>query len=62
VIRLPDDLPLEQPPLLWQPCRESLSPFYPFYVPRIPATQQLFYIRTADGEAFPHLTTDEVGL
>ncbi len=44
------------PHLVWRPCRESLSPFYPFRM--IIWGPHRVYVRIADGAAFTSLTTD----
>lgn len=47
------------PTLVWKPCRESLSPFWPFYMFTIGS--QHIYVRI-DGEIFTHLTDTGKGL
>jgi len=47
------------PALVWRPCRESLSPFYPFYLITL-GTQRL-YLRV-DGQLFTRLTLTGRGL
>jgi len=44
---------------VWRPCRESLSPFYPFKVVNYGANR--LYVR-ADGRVFTHLTTSGRGI
>ncbi len=58
-IRLLDDLYCVYPTLVWRPCRESLSPFYPFRMITIGARR--VYIRT-DGRVFTKLTTNVRGI
>ena len=48
------------PSLVWQPCRESLSPFYPFRMILL-GTHRLF-VRIFDGSVFTALTNDQGGL
>jgi len=48
------------PTLVWQPCRESLSPFGPFAM--ITLGQQRVYWRLIDGAVFTSLTLGERGL
>jgi hypothetical protein len=48
---------VEEPNLIWMPCNESQSPFYPFYEVR--DGQTTFYVRI-DGAVFPNLTTTRV--
>jgi hypothetical protein len=48
------------PTLVWQPCRESLSPFYPFRMILLGAHR--LYVRIFDGAAFTALTNDQGGL
>ena len=45
---------VEEPNLIWKPCNESQSPYYPFYEVR--DGQTTFYVRI-DGEVFTNLTT-----
>ena len=47
------------PHLVWQPCRESLSPYYPFHLFTLGAHR--FYVRV-DGEVFTSLTLDLKGI
>lgn len=47
------------PTLVWKPCRESLSPFYPFHVVTI-GGRRLYY--RVDGRLFTHLTPAGRGL
>lgn len=47
------------PTLVWKPCKESLSPYYPFYMVTIGAHH--IYIRI-DGAVFTSLTTDTRGI
>lgn len=47
------------PVLVWKPCRESLSPFYPFYLFTIGGHS--IYVRT-DGQIFTHLHEDDHGI
>lgn len=47
------------PTLVWMPCNESLSPFYPFQV--VSAGDLLLYVRI-DGKIFTHLSTDGKGM
>ncbi len=49
-----------QPSLVWRPCRESLSPFYPFRV--LSQGTQRLYVRIFDGAVFTTLTNDRGGL
>lgn len=44
---------------VWRPCRESLSPYYPFKVVNYGANR--LYVR-ADGRVFTHLTTSGRGI
>jgi hypothetical protein len=46
--------------LVWQPCRESLSPFYPFFMLSVGAHR--LYVRVFDGAVFTALTNDVGGL
>jgi hypothetical protein len=48
------------PALVWQPCRESLSPFYPFRM-ILHGAHRLF-VRVYDGAVFTALTNDLGGL
>jgi hypothetical protein len=48
------------PGLVWRPCRESLSPFYPFRMISLGA--HLLYVRAFDGAVFTTLTNDLGGL
>ena len=45
---------VEEPNLIWKPCNESQSPYYPFY--EVSDGQTTFYVRI-DGEVFTNLTT-----
>jgi hypothetical protein len=47
------------PSLVWRPCRESLSPFYPFRM--IVVGSQRIYIRS-DGQIFTKLHVDDRGI
>ncbi len=47
------------PTLVWKPCRESFSPFYPFHLVTI--GDHRIYIRV-DGAVFPELHDQERGL
>jgi hypothetical protein len=47
-------------PLVWRPCRESLSPFYPFRM--ITTGASTVYVRIFDGAVFAALTTNLGGL
>lgn len=47
------------PTLVWKPCRESLSPFYPFYM--LSTATARIYIRI-DGQVFTRLHDDERGI
>jgi hypothetical protein len=47
------------PTLVWRPCRESLSPYYPFHMVSI--GDHRLYIRI-DGQVFNQLTTDQKGI
>jgi hypothetical protein len=47
------------PTLVWKPCRESLSPFWPFYMITVGAHQ--LYVRL-DGAVFTKLHDDERGI
>lgn len=47
------------PTLVWKPCRESLSPFYPFYM--LTTAAGPIYIRI-DGAVFTSLHTDVAGI
>jgi len=49
----------QYPLLVWRPCRESFSPFYPFYM--FIVGRHRLYVR-ADGAIFPSLTTDAAGI
>jgi hypothetical protein len=49
-----------QPALVWRPCRESLSPFYPFRMISLGAHR--LYVRVFDGAVFTALTSDLGGL
>jgi hypothetical protein len=46
--------------LVWRPCRESLSPFYPFRMISLGAHR--LYVRVFDGAVFTTLTNDQGGL
>ena len=46
------------PTLVWQPCLESLSPFYPFHLVSVGAFN--LYVRV-DGQVFTELHTDIPG-
>ena len=48
------------PDLVWRPCRESLSPFYPFRMISLGA--HVLYVRAFDGAVFTTLTNDLGGL
>jgi hypothetical protein len=48
------------PALVWRPCRESLSPFYPFRM--VTVGDHRIFIRTFDGAIFTSLTTGELGI
>jgi len=48
------------PALVWRPCRESLSPFYPFRMILLGAYR--LYVRIFDGAVFTALTNDQGGL
>lgn len=58
--RLQRDQISVHPALVWRPCRESLSPFYPFRM--IIAGAQRLYVRAYDGAVFTALTNDKGGL
>ena len=47
------------PQLVWRPCRESLSPFYPFYL--FIVGDRRIYVRV-DGYVFTSLTLDSKGI
>ena len=47
------------PTLVWQPCLESLSPYYPFYM--VTVGSHRIFIRI-DGQIFTKLTTDVQGV
>jgi hypothetical protein len=47
------------PHLVWRPCRESLSPYYPFYMFTVGRRQ--LYVRV-DGAIFTSLTLDQKGI
>jgi len=51
------------PRLGWKPCRESMSPFYPFYVITLSTRSRTFefYVRAHDGEVFTHLEDNVAG-
>jgi hypothetical protein len=51
------------PPLGWKPCRESMSPFYPFYIITLHTRSGLheLYVRAHDGVAFTHLDDNIAG-
>jgi hypothetical protein len=44
---------------IWMPCKESLSPFYPFQV--VVYNYKLFYVRI-DGQVFDRLSTNGKGM
>lgn len=46
--------------LVWRPCRESLSPFYPFRMMLLGANR--LYVRVSDGAVFTKLSNDRGGL
>ena len=48
------------PVYVWKPCRESLSPFYPFRM--ISTGQNLIYVRIFDGAVFTSLTNPVGGI
>jgi hypothetical protein len=48
------------PTLVWRPCRESLSPFYPFSM--ITVGDWRIFVRVADGAIFTHLTIGDHGI
>jgi hypothetical protein len=50
-------------PLGWKPCRESMSPFYPFYIVTLNTRsgKHEFYVRAHDGEIFTHLEDNMAG-
>lgn len=48
------------PTLVWRPCLESLSPFYPFSMITVGAWR--LYVRIADGAVFTQLTTNQHGI
>jgi hypothetical protein len=48
------------PELVWRPCRESLSPFYPFRMLLLGG--QRLYVRVFDGAVFTALTNDRGGM
>jgi hypothetical protein len=48
------------PVLVWRPCRQSLSPFYPFRMLLLGAHR--FYVRVFDGAVYTALTNDQGGL
>jgi hypothetical protein len=48
------------PALVWMPCRESLSPFYPFRM--ITAGGMRLFIRVFDGAVFTRLSTEGRGI
>jgi hypothetical protein len=48
------------PCLVWRPCRESLSPFYPFRMISLGAIR--LFVRIFDGEVFVGLTADKGGI
>jgi hypothetical protein len=58
-LRLRDELFCVYPTLVWRPCRESLSPFYPFRM--LTVGSHRVYIRT-DGAVFTQLTTNVRGI
>ncbi|HXH27011.1 MAG TPA: hypothetical protein VNG90_03875, partial [Candidatus Acidoferrum sp.] len=49
----------QYPHLVWKPCRESLSPFYPFYM--FTAGSERIYVRT-DGAIFTQLHDADRGI
>jgi hypothetical protein len=48
------------PAFVWRPCRQSLSPFYPFRMILLGAHR--IYVRVFDGAVFTALTNDKGGL
>jgi hypothetical protein len=50
-------------PLGWKPCRESMSPFYPFYIITLNTRSGAheLYVRAHDGAAFTHLEDNIAG-
>ncbi len=48
------------PILVWRPCQESLSPFYPFQLVTVGGSR--LYVRVADGQVFTQLTVDMHGI
>lgn len=59
LLLLRDDLLCVYPVLVWKPCRESLSPFYPFRM--ITVGDQRLYVRS-DGRIFTQLHEDGRGI
>src|SRR5262249_18411962 len=47
------------PTMVWRPCRESLSPYYPFFM--VIVGNRRLYIRV-DGKTFTKLHTDDRGI
>src|SRR5262245_25315025 len=47
------------PTLVWRPCRESLSPYVPFFM--ITVGNQRLFVRV-DGQVFPGLHTQDRGI
>ena len=46
--------------LVWRPCRQSLSPFYPFRM--VTAGAHRLYVRISDGAVFTRLTNERGGI
>lgn len=59
-----DNIPEQMPFLAWEPCVESFSPFWPFYLLTIvdkAQAKRTICVRALDGKTFSGLTTDKGG-
>jgi hypothetical protein len=50
-----------QTALHWEPCDQSVTPFMPFYVAKVPAVTSAVYVRV-DGKVFTSLTHGAAGM
>jgi hypothetical protein len=58
-LRIRPDALCQYPHLVWKPCRESLSPYYPFYMFTVGAYR--VYVRS-DGAVFTELHATDHGI
>lgn len=59
-----ENIPEQTPELAWEPCVQSFSPFWPFYLLTIideKRTERIIYVRASDGETFTRLQTNVGG-